>query len=101
MAGWGAGNSRVTKPRRSTLFSAAAARLTANQIRKILNYGYVITENKKRNLEHRAGNLRSLNTYMKHVYYPRQERMRNEKKKRRLVRKYGERWLKKVRAKKQ
>lgn len=101
MAGWGAGNSRITKPRRNTLFSIAAARLSASEIKNLLNYDYVLTENQKRDLEHRAGNLRSLDAYMTRVYYPRQERVRKEQKKRRLVNKYGKRWLKKVRSKKQ
>lgn len=102
MAGWGAGNSRITRPRRNTLFSRAAARLSANEVKNLLEYGHVLTENQRLDLEHRAGNLRSLDTYMTRVYYPRQERMRRIKtqKKRWLVYKYGDRWLKRIRSSK-
>lgn len=96
MEGWGKSN-RTTRPRRNTLFSRAAAMLSANEVRNMLNYAYELDNEKRKDLEHRAGHLRSLDTYMTRVYYPRQERMRQAKaqKKRWLTIKYGERWKKK------
>jgi hypothetical protein len=87
---------RVTQPRRNTLFSRAAALLNANEVRAVLNHSHILTENQKRDLEHRAGYLRSLDGYMRN-YYRRQERERQARaqKKRWLAIKYGERWLKK------
>ena len=87
---------RVTQPRRNTLFSRAAALLNANEVKTILNHSHMLTENQKRDVEHRAGYLRGLDEYMR-TYYRRQERERRAKaqRKRWLAIKYGERWLKK------
>lgn len=102
MAGWSAGNSRKTQPRRNTLFSRAAAMLSSNEVQYMLNHANFLTNEQRRDIEHRAGSLRSLDTYMTRVYYPRMERMRKAKaqKKRWLEYKYGERWLKKTRSSK-
>lgn len=98
MSGWNE-RRRVTTPRRNTLFSRAASLLSADEVRLILNhYAHALTENQRRDVEHRAGELRSLNAYMTRTYYPRLERERRSKaqKKRWLEVKYGGRWMKKM-----
>jgi phenylalanyl-tRNA synthetase alpha subunit len=72
MKGWG--KNRVTKPLKKTLANRTASLLSANEIRHILNYNPTISPSLRKAIEHRAGNLRSLDVYMKNYY-----RRRNKK----------------------
>lgn len=58
---------RTRKPRRDTLFSAAAMKLSPNEIKYILTH-MNLPKNKRTNIEHAAGYNRSLNNFMKKYY---------------------------------
>jgi hypothetical protein len=77
MAGWG--KTRETKPLRNTLAGRSVAVMSANQIRRILNFDPVIPNQIRRELEHRAGFIRDLDQYMKN-YYRRKARNVNRRK---------------------
>lgn len=80
MSGWG--KNRTTKPLRNTLANRTASLLNANQIRQILTYNPVLLPNVRRAIEHRAGNLRSLDMFMRNYYRKREYNNRNIKRRR-------------------
>jgi hypothetical protein len=57
-----------TKPLKNTLVNRAASKLTANQIMNLLKKDLVLLKNTQKAIEHRAGDLRSLNSFMKNYY---------------------------------
>lgn len=67
MKTWGQKN-RNTKPLKNTLVNRAASKLTANQIMNLLKKDLVLLKNTQKAIERRAGNLRSLNSFMKNYY---------------------------------
>lgn len=62
------GKNKNTKPLKNTLINRTASKLTANQIMKILSYNPVLLKNTLYAIERRAGNMRSLNSFMKNYY---------------------------------
>lgn len=68
MKTWGNNSKRITIPQRETLFNRIVSVLTPAQVEKFLRENLVINENKRKAIERRAGNLRSLNGFMKNYY---------------------------------
>lgn len=62
------GKNKNTKPLKNTLVNRAASKLTANQIMNILKYDPILLKNTLKAIERRAGNIRSLNSFMKNYY---------------------------------
>ena len=81
MQKWGNNSKRVTRPLKESLFNRAASVLTPRQVEEFLIANLIINANKRKAVEHRAGNLRSLNSFMKN-YYRRRYVNRNIKRKR-------------------
>lgn len=80
MEKWGNNSKRVTRPLRETLFNRAASVLTPKQVEDFLLANLVINTNKRKAMEHRASNLRSLDSFMKN-YHRRRYVNRNIKRK--------------------
>lgn len=62
------GKNKNTKPLKNSLVNRAASKLTANQIMNLLKRDLILLKNTQKAIEHRAGNLRSLNSFMKNYY---------------------------------
>lgn len=67
MKTWGS-NNRKTKPLKNTLINRAASKLNASQVMNLLKRNLVLLKNTQKAIEHRAGDLRSLNSFMKKYY---------------------------------
>lgn len=62
------GKNKNTKPLKNTLVNRSASKLTANQIMNLLKKNLVLLKNTQKAVERRAGDLRSLNSFMKNYY---------------------------------
>jgi hypothetical protein len=63
MGGWK--QEKNTKPRRNALASVAASKMTAQQIKNLLNRNLLLNKNVLKNIEHRMRNLAIQNNNMR------------------------------------
>lgn len=88
---------RNTKPRRNTLTSVAAARMTPQQVMRLLNANLVLYPSTIKNVEHRMRNIAVHNNNMRRfaILYSSRQLSKNAKK-RNIMRSVLRRWVSKI-----
>jgi hypothetical protein len=95
MKGWQL--ERKTQPRRNTLASASAARMTRQQIINFLNRNLMVYPNTIKNVEHRMRNLAVQNNKMREYALKYSKRhLAKSAKSRSVARSIGRKWLSKT-----